>query len=99
MNLPPSTILALVLVCGFVIFIVARAIYRSSNSKSGQQKNASKKKPTNKPKRQEVSEKEAALEKFKQIHSAARDSRKKIAKEVDKDPQKTTKVLRSMMKQ
>ncbi len=46
----------------------------------------------------DIVHKKEALAKFKEIHTHARDNRKKIAKEINSNPSKTTEALRKMMK-
>lgn len=47
---------------------------------------------------QESQAKNDAIARFKDIHAQARDHRKKIAKEITSNPQKTAAALRKMMK-
>ncbi len=96
MDVPASTLLVMIFAVLAVVVFVIRAILRlgkgSADKTSG--KTGSPKKLT----KEEKIEKDQALENFKKIHSAARDNRKKIAKEIESDPQKATQALRSMMK-
>ena len=90
MALEPVTIIALLLAGGLGLFFAVRFLFGGRSGKG----------PSGRPPqtKEEAQAKDDALEKFKQVHAAARDNRKKISKQVQEDPERATRALRSMMK-
>ena len=90
MELEPVTVIALLLAGGLGLFFAVRFLFGGR---------AGKRTPGKPPQTQEEAQaKDDALEQFRQVHAAARDNRKKISKQVQEDPERATRALRSMMK-
>lgn len=99
-GIDPFTILALLLVVGLGGFFGLRWMWRGSSGRdvpspkgrgagsSGAASSAGG----------DDSDKDAALAKFRAVHEAARDKRKQLQQAVEKDPDRATRAMRSMMK-
>ena len=89
----PVIIIAFALVTVFICYQLFK-LYRKIKNHTREQtiKSAAKLKKAAKL------EKDEALDKFKKVHAAARDHRKKLAKVIKEDPEKSTEMLRKMMK-